>query len=60
MPANAGDGVKRSPNASYITPATFSATSIPTSSSRVMGPTGKPNPTIRWSMSSIATPADSR
>src|SRR2546422_7542521 len=26
MPANAGDGVKRSPNASYITPATFSAT----------------------------------
>src|SRR5438094_454808 len=60
MPANAGDGAKRSPNASYITPATFSATSMPTSSNSVIGPTGKPNCTIRSSSSSIAVPSASR
>src|SRR5205807_154625 len=58
--ANAGDGAKRSPNASCITPATFSATSIPTSSNNVIGPTGKPNCTIRSSSSSIAVPSASR
>src|SRR5256885_3504655 len=51
MPANAGTGANRSPNASCITPTTFSPTSIPTSSSRVIGPTGKPNSTISRSTS---------
>ena len=36
----------RLPNADSMMGATFCATSMPTSSSRVMGPTGKPNSTV--------------
>ena len=50
----------RSPNAAPITWLTFSATSSPTSSSSVTGPTGNPNPTAAASISSIEAPSASR
>jgi hypothetical protein len=49
----------RSPNARCITPATRAATSMPTSSSSVQGPTGKPKSVIARSSASTAAPSSS-
>ena len=54
------DGAIRSPNASSMIAPDFPATSSPTSSSSVIGPTGKPNSTSAPSMASIAAPSSSR
>src|ERR1051325_1299978 len=50
----------RAPNASPRMPATFAATSMPTSSSSAIGPIGIPKSTIALSSDSIVFPSSSR
>ena len=50
----------RSPNAWCSTSATFAPTSMPTSSSSVIGPTGKPKSAMARSTSSMAAPSSTR
>ena len=53
-------GVIRSPNASSMTWPTFAATSMPTSSSSVMGPTGKPHARSAGVDRAMSAPSTSR
>ena len=56
----ASDGAMRGPNASDSTRPTFPPTSIPTSSSSVIGPTGNPKSTSASSIESIDAPSSSK
>ena len=54
---NAGSIGIRSGQAAESVSAPLAATSIPTSSSSSIGPTGIPNARIPWSIASIGTPS---
>jgi hypothetical protein len=53
------EGAIREPNASAMMLPDLPATSMPTSSTSVIGPTGKPNATSARSTASIAAPSSS-
>ncbi len=50
----------RAPKAATMIGPTWAATSMPTSSSKVIGPTGQPQAVMALSMASMDTPSVSR